>query len=227
MIEVSAAEERFSRIVSALKALAEPNRLRAVAAIAESPRTGTELGELLGLGAATVSHHMARLESAGIVRVTREGQRRWYALDSRGMQRLAATASEEAPPDREGDDDASAFFTEGRLTSIPVKRKKRVAVLRRLMSDFEAGRDYDEREVNEILGRAHEDVATLRRELVGYGFMTRSRGTYRVASELPPRGVQVAQEVPPDEGEWLAALIETARADSSQVDRGVRRREAS
>jgi DNA-binding transcriptional ArsR family regulator len=214
MIEVMAEDERLARIVAALKALAEPNRLRAVAAIAERPRTGSELCELLGLGAPTVSHHMARLESAGIVRVTREGQRRRYTLDDRGMQRLASSASAARVRDADvEDDDASAFFSGERLTSIPVKRKKRVAVLRRLMSGFEAGRDYDEREVNAILGRSHDDVATLRRELVGYGFMSRTRNTYRVATELPPRDARVAQEVPPDEHAWLTGLIEAASPD--------------
>jgi hypothetical protein len=219
MIEAIGDEERLSRIVAALKALAEPNRLRAVAAIAERPRTGTELCELLGLGAPTVSHHMARLESAGIVHVTREGQRRRYTLDGRGMQRLALSASAErvGSADSEEDDDASAFFSRGRLTSIPVKRKKRVAVLRRLMSGFEGGRTYDEREVNAILGRSHDDVATLRRELVGYGFLTRTRNSYRIASELPPRDARVAQEVPPDEHTWLAALIETAKTEDSRA----------
>ena len=212
MIEVIR-DERLSRILVALKALAEPNRLRAVAAIADRPRTGTELGELLGVGLATVSHHMARLESAGIVHVTREGQRRVYTLDDRGMQDLATSASAQRKrkTGSDEDDDASAFFVGERLTSIPVKRKKRVAVLRRLMSGFEAGRNYDEREVNAILGRSHDDVATLRRELVGYGFMTRSRNTYRIASELPPRGATLAQEVGRDERAWLAALIETAK----------------
>lgn len=85
-------------------------------------------------------------------------------------------------------------------------------MLRRLMSGFEAGRVYDEREVNAILGRSHDDVATLRRELVGYGFLSRTRNTYRVASELPPRDARVAQEVPPDEHAWLAALIEAAQS---------------
>ena len=205
MLEEVTEDERLSRIVVALKALAEPNRLRAVAAIAERPRTGTELCQVLGLRPATISHHMARLESAGIVRVTREGQRRRYTLDARGMQRLASSAATEA------DQDGSAFFSEGRLTSIPVKRKKRVAVLQRLMAGFEAGREYSERDVNTILARSHDDVATLRRELVGYGFMSRTRNTYRVAGELPSRDPTVAQEVSPDERAWLAALIETAR----------------
>ena len=204
-------QERLARMVVALKALAEPNRLRAVAAISERPRTGSELCELLGLGAPTVSHHMARLEAAGIVHVTREGQRRRYALDDRGMRQLASSASSARVR-------PSAFFERERLTSIPVKRKKRVAVLRQLMSGFGAGRDYDEREVNEILGRSHDDVATLRRELVGYGFLSRSRGTYRVATELPPRDANVAQEVPPDEDAWLAALIEAAKPDDARAN---------
>lgn len=217
MIEEHADDERLTRIVVALKALAEPNRLRAVGAIAERPRTGSELCQLLGLGAATVSHHMARLESAGIVRVTRDGQRRRYSLDGRGMQRLALSASDAGPRGTNSDaDDAAAFFDNGRLTSIPVKRKKRVAVLRRLMSAFEPGRDYSESDVNAILGRSHEDVATLRRELVSYGFMSRARNTYRVASELPSRGATVAQEVPPDERAWLAALIETAKTNDAR-----------
>src|SRR6187551_3810625 len=131
MIEEITEEERLSRIIVALKALAEPNRLRAVAAIAERPRTGTELGQVLGLRAATISHHMARLESAGIVRVTREGQRRRYTLDDRGMQRLALSASTQKArrASTEAEDDVSAFFSDGRLTSIPVKRKRRVGVL--------------------------------------------------------------------------------------------------
>jgi DNA-binding transcriptional ArsR family regulator len=214
MIEakVTEDEERLARIVTALKALAEPNRLRAVAAIAERPRTGSELCQLLGLRASTVSHHMARLESAGIIRVTREGQRRRYSLDDRGMQRLALSAS---AVDSRGisteADDVARFFHDGRLASIPVKRKRRVTVLQRLMSDFEAERDYSESEVNAILGRSHDDVATLRRELVGYGFMSRVRNVYRVASELPSRDATVAQEVPPDERAWLATLIDTAR----------------
>jgi DNA-binding transcriptional ArsR family regulator len=197
------ADEYLAHLVTALKALAEPNRLRAVAAIAERPRTGTELCELLDLGPPTVSHHMARLESAGIVRVTREGQRRRYSLD-RGVMRQLASSRLDDPPET-GTDPADE-----RLAGIPRRRKKRVAVLQRLVEQFEPGRDYSEREVNAVLVHAHADVATLRRELIGYGFMTRVGSTYRVATELPERGANAAQEAPPDADAWLAALIDTA-----------------
>jgi hypothetical protein len=204
MIEIDRNDEQLAELVTALKALAEPNRLRAVAAIAERPRTGTELCELLDLGPPTVSHHMSRLEAAGIVRVTREGQRRRYTLDRRVMQQLASARI------RHGRAVAASGNVDERLPGIPRRRKKRVAVLQDLVASFEPGRDYSEREVNAVLGRAHDDVATLRRELVGYGFITRSRGTYRVATELPTREATVAQEVPADENAWLAALIEAA-----------------
>jgi len=203
MIETEAG--RLDHIVMALKALAEPNRLRAVAAIAEHSRTGTELAELLGLGAPTVSHHMSRLEAAGIVRVTREGQRRRYSLDRGVMRQLASSRVDDDRPAPETGQPGEQLMT------IPRRPKKHVAVLQRLMRAFDPGRDYSEREVNAVLVRAHEDVATLRRELVGYGFMTRSEGMYRVASELPARDANVAQEVPPDENAWLAALIGAAR----------------
>jgi hypothetical protein len=203
MIEVES-HEQLAHLVTALKALAEPNRLRAVAAIAERPRTGTELCELLDLGPPTVSHHMSRLEAAGIVRVTREGQRRRYTLDRGVMQQLASARIEHDRPD------AAAEEPDERLAGIPRRRKKRVGVLQDLVAVFQPGRDYSEREVNAVLGRAHDDVATLRRELVGYGFMTRARGTYRVATELPARDATVAQEVPADENAWLAALIDAA-----------------
>ncbi len=87
------------------------------------------------------------------------------------------------------------FFDGDRLRSIPAQRKKRVVVLRELLKRFEPERRYAEREVNDILGRAHEDVATLRRELVMYGFMNRERGEYWLAASEPERGRNVAQEI--------------------------------
>ena len=87
------------------------------------------------------------------------------------------------------------FFDGERLRRIPAQRKKRVVVLRKLLERFERGRTYSEREVNELLGRAHEDVATLRRELVMYGFMERERGVYTVAEQLPEYSRNIAQEL--------------------------------
>src|SRR5437870_11159497 len=64
----------------------------------------------------------------------------------------------------------------GRLLSIPVQRKKRLAVLRWMVEDFQPGRLYPEEEVNRIISRRHPDFAALRRYLVDEELMQRRRG---------------------------------------------------
>ena len=63
-------------------------------------------------------------------------------------------------------------------TTIPAQRKKLLAVLGHIVTDFEPGVFYPEKEVNEILARYHEDTASLRRELVGARLMDRKEGVY-------------------------------------------------
>ena len=70
------------------------------------------------------------------------------------------------------------FDDEGRLTSIPAKRAKRLVVLDHLAQRFEPGERYPETEVNRRLREAHEDVAALRRYLVDEGFLSRDGGIY-------------------------------------------------
>jgi hypothetical protein len=65
---------------------------------------------------------------------------------------------------------------DGQLKIIPAQRKKLEAVLRYVVKTFEPGVRYSEKQVNEKLARFHQDTATLRRELVGYGLMQREGG---------------------------------------------------
>ena len=77
----------------------------------------------------------------------------------------------------------------GKLTAFPAKRKMKVYCLFYLAGKFEAGREYTEREVNELLLSWHTfaDPATLRRELYDYGFLDRSQDgkVYRLARKQP------------------------------------------
>jgi len=66
----------------------------------------------------------------------------------------------------------------GRLQTIPVQRKKRLAVLRWLVEDFQPGRLYTETEINRFISRRHPDFAALRRYLVDEELMQRKRGVY-------------------------------------------------
>ena len=76
----------------------------------------------------------------------------------------------------------------GRLITIPVQRKKRLAVLRWIVEDFRPGRLYVEAEVNRIITRRHPDFASLRRFLVDEELMQRKRGVYWRTGSVPNVG---------------------------------------
>ncbi len=202
--------EKLDRFATLFKALADPARLRILGCLAERPYAGHELAAQLSLTPPTISHHMRKLTEAGLVTATPEAQSRIYTLRADELRELASTTSPE-PPTEESEEARTlrAFFDGERLKQIPAQRKKRVVILRHLLTRFAPSREYSEREVNEMLKVAHEDYATLRRELVDYGFMKRDKGIYRVATELPARGATVAQEVG-DEAAWFQALLAAA-----------------
>ncbi|MCJ8015138.1 DUF2087 domain-containing protein [Paenibacillus sp. KQZ6P-2] len=70
----------------------------------------------------------------------------------------------------------SKYFTEGLhgpLKSCPKQEKRRVVILRYMASDFEIGRTYTEKEVNQVLEARYADYVTMRRFLIEYGFFDR------------------------------------------------------
>jgi DNA-binding transcriptional ArsR family regulator len=60
--------------------LAEPTRRRILDLLLERPRLVGELTEHLGLTQPGTSKHLRVLRDAGLVRVRRDAQRRWYEL---------------------------------------------------------------------------------------------------------------------------------------------------
>jgi biotin operon repressor len=202
--------EKLDRFATLFKALADPARLRILGCLAERPYAGHELAAHLSLTPPTISHHMRKLTDAGLVTATAEAQSRIYNLRADELRELASNSS--PAPESEDSEEARtlrAFIDGERLKQIPAQRKKRVIILRHLLTRFAPDWEYSEREVNEILKVANEDYATLRRELVDYGFMNRDKGIYRVATELPARGATVAQEVG-DEAAWFQDLLAAA-----------------
>jgi hypothetical protein len=77
----------------------------------------------------------------------------------------------------------------GQLTQYPSKRRPKILSLFYLASKFEAGRQYTEKEVNEVLKAWHtfEDWAMLRRDLYDRRFMGRApaAGVYWLEVEQP------------------------------------------
>jgi hypothetical protein len=160
--------------------LADPTRLKVVAALALGAGTIEDVARAAGLPLKDVALAARRLGRNGLLR--RDGHR--LELLTERFQAAARAAAESAPPpERLSDDPAeaavlAAFVRDGRLTSIPAQRSKRLVVLGHLVRVFEPGVRYPEREVNALLGVWHPDVAALRRYLVDEGLLTREAGVY-------------------------------------------------
>lgn len=160
--------------------LADPARLRVVAALALGAGTLEDVAQASGLPLKDVASAARRLARAGLVH--RDGHALQLHTERFGAAARAAAA--EAPvPEPLSDDPAedavlSAFLRAGRLVSIPAQQGKRRVVLGHLVRVFEPGVRYPEREVNALLRAWHPDVAALRRYLVDEGLLTREAGEY-------------------------------------------------
>jgi predicted transcriptional regulator len=173
-------------LVTFFKALADSNRLKIVGLLAEKSYSVEELAELLQIKPSTVSHHLSRLSEAGLVRARSESYYNVYQLDQSVLEQKARTMFTQVELSNVAAEvDADAYdkkvirdYTrkDGSLKTLPAQRKKLEAVLRYVVKAFEAEKRYSEKQVNEILKRYHEDTATLRRELVGFGLMQREGG---------------------------------------------------
>lgn len=67
-------------LVSILKALADENRIRIVAALAAGEVCVCQLIELVDLAPSTVSQHLALLRNAGVINARKEGRWMHYSL---------------------------------------------------------------------------------------------------------------------------------------------------
>jgi predicted transcriptional regulator len=175
-------------LLSMFKALADANRLKIIGLLAQRDYSVEHLAELLGLQASTVSHHLARLADVGLVSARAESYYNMYMLRHEALEEMAhSLLSKDVLPAIASQIDLDAYdrkvvanylLPSGQMKTIPAQRKKLEVILRYIVQDFQAGERYSEQEVNKILSKYHEDVATLRRELVGYHLLARKSGIY-------------------------------------------------
>ncbi len=160
--------------------LADPVRLKVVAALALGAGTIEQVADAAGLSLKEVALAARRLARAGLVH--RDGHA--LALRTERFGEAARSAAATAPPPQRLSDDPAqdtvlrTFLRDGRLVSIPAQQSKRRVVLEHLVHVFEPGVRYPEREVNALLAVWHPDVAALRRYLVDEALLTRDAGVY-------------------------------------------------
>lgn len=185
-------------LLAALKAFAHVERLRIAGRLAERSYRLDALAAELGLPARLVLRHLGHLEAAGLVFGRGRPDPEYSLVTDRLIEvgRLLGRAEATAPVTEPGPDgqplapeDAKvlrAFVVDDRLVGIPAQEKRKQPVLRYLMARcFAEDRTYPEKEVNMRLALLHPDVASLRRYLVDYGYLTRDHGDYRRADPQP------------------------------------------
>jgi hypothetical protein len=174
------------------KSLADESRLKIIGLLAAAEHNVQDLAKLLKLKEPTVSHHLAILREAGLVQMRTDGNTHWYRLDFETLRSVSRTVlTREKLASIANDLDAedwerkvlSAFMEGEQIRQIPTTRKKRWAILRWLAARFDPDAEYTENQLNEIIKRHHWDTATLRREMVGYRMLARSKGIYRCLPE--------------------------------------------
>lgn len=171
------------------KALADDTRLKIVRALQEKEMYVELLAERLHLTPATVSFHMKKLLTAGLVETRREQYYTMYSLRKEAFRLTLEQLTFEQPSDNAAEKQREemyrrkvikSFMPCGYCEVMPAQTKKRMIIYEEIFRKFEIGRQYPEKEVNALIGQIHGDFCTVRRAFIGLGWMTREGGIYTV-----------------------------------------------
>ncbi len=161
-----------------LQALADAARIQVMELLAQGELTAQAIISQSQLPQSSVSRHLNILRNAGFVQERRAGgaTKSYRLVASHVGATFAAfeqalvqpTQISPIQPESNLPSSIQRFFNrEGRMITWPSKHSDRIPILQYLAGQFEFGREYSEREVNELL-KPHtgSDVANLRRYLI-------------------------------------------------------------
>lgn len=176
--------DRLKEKLALLKMLADETRLEILNILLREDSYVEKIACELSLTPATICYHLKKMESAGIVKCSRSQFYIIYSLnrDIFNKHLYELIKKDEVVVDTEEKykkEVISHFFKYGRLIQIPTQRKKREIVLHEILMQFEIDHKYNEKEVNEIILRYHDDFCTIRREMIAFGMMTRDHEIYK------------------------------------------------
>jgi hypothetical protein len=174
--------------VRLFKMLGDKTRLKIIGMLLEKPMYVELIAERLGLNPSTISFHLKKLEHIKLVRSEKDQYYTIYHIDTEKLnfklldEIKTITAVKETEEEREAQYKRKIlenFFIDNKLTTIPKQRKKRTLILEKIAEDFDLGKEYKEKEVNEKILQYHDDFCFIRREFIMEKLFVRDKGIYK------------------------------------------------
>jgi hypothetical protein len=177
----------FSKSIKIMKSLADTSRLRVFNSLMEKPHYVEELAHRLNLASSTVSFHLKKLESAGLISEQKDQYYIIYRINEDFLKLTLRELTSFDNIEKYAQDErlqnyrnkvVKTFFRSKKLIKLPVQRKKRMIVLDEYAEKFKKGKKYTEEEVNEIIKQSFDDYCTIRRLLIEEKLMKRDKQVY-------------------------------------------------
>jgi hypothetical protein len=177
-------ENVLEPLISLASALLDLEKLRVAAVLANGPANRMEMAAATGLSHRDLLRLLDGLQSFGLVKLSEPAPRDPDAYSRYELDQQAFSAARKAlgkykgvrkRPSDSREMTIETFLPGGKLSSMPLKQGQIIVVLEEIARRFEPDRQYTEREVNTILEETTEDYVTVRRYLVDYGYLARTR----------------------------------------------------
>ena len=182
-------EITISQSIQMMKALADSSRLLILNSLFEKPQYVEELAQRFNLSPSTVSFHLKKLQSAGLVEKTKN---QYYSefrvnekmfnqklFDLTRFENVEKYVQEERIREYR-DKVLKTFIKNGQVQKMPAQLKKRLIILSWFAAKFERERTYQEEEVSGIIQKHFDDYCLVRRDLIDFRFMTRKKQVYKL-----------------------------------------------
>lgn len=176
---------REESLLTFLRVLVNADRLRLIGLLIDHEYSSQELVQLLGWKEPELLDHIASLRSLDLVKVRTADAKSRYTLNHTALHSINRTilsrSAQPSPIDdypHEAERRALKPFFDGERVTLPASPKVFQMLINWLITCFEVGVKYTEKEVNEIIKRYNEDYATLRRGMIDANLMQRENGVY-------------------------------------------------
>ena len=177
----------ISKSIEIMKSLADASRLQVLNSLMDKPQYVEELAQRMNLAVSTVSFHLKKLEKAGLVNKSKEQYYIMYRINDKlfnlSLRELTSFDNiekfiQDERINKYREKILKTFIKKGRLTKLPVQHKKKLIILYEFVKNIKIGKEYEEKEIDEIINKVYDDHCTIRRLLIDEGIMKRKNHIY-------------------------------------------------